>query len=67
MFKVFSSEHELHIGGAPWFELERMDSTNGVLPLDNDIHLVQIHTRMHVYKAILRPRAIHHHWSILIV
>ena len=44
-----------------------MDLTEGVLPIHNDIHVVQIHTRMHVYYPILRRGVIHHHGSILIV
>ena len=35
-------------------------------PIHNDIHPVQIHTLMHVYKVILRRGAIHHHGSILL-
>ena len=65
--KVFSSEHELDIGGATWLELERMDITKGVLPIHDDIYFVQIHTGMHVYEAVLRPGVIDHHRSVLVI
>ena len=41
--KVFSSEQELHMGGASGMELERMDIAEGVLPIHDDGDSVQIH------------------------
>ena len=42
--KVFSSEQDLHIGGAARMDLERMDIAEGVLSRHDDVGSVQTHT-----------------------
>ena len=64
--KVFSSEQDLHIGGAARMELERVEFAKGVFPIHNDIYLVKVHRGVHVYETILGSRIIHQHGTILV-